>query len=39
MGIYDDPVESENAVKTIIDWFSTEAYAVYEIPQSQGADT
>lgn len=39
MGIYDDPVEAENAVKTMIDWFSTEAYAVYEIPLSQGADT
>lgn len=38
MGIYDTPEEAENAVKALHDWLSSESYAVYEIPQSQGAD-
>lgn len=39
MGSYATPEEAENAVKALYEWFGNEAYAVYEIPQSQGADT
>jgi hypothetical protein len=39
MGIYASPEEAENAVKALYEWFGNEAFSVYEIPQSQGADT
>ena len=31
MGIYETPDEADKALKALHDWFSTEAYAVYEI--------
>ncbi len=39
MGIYKTYEEAESAVKALNEWLSSEAYAVYEIPKPEGADT
>ncbi|MBP3249923.1 MAG: hypothetical protein J6M48_06170 [Ruminococcus sp.] len=38
LGIYKTYEEAENAVKALNEWFSAEAYAVYEVPKPEGAD-
>ncbi len=37
-GLYSSRKEAEEAVKALNEWFSAEAYAVYEVPKPEGAD-
>lgn len=39
IGIYKTYEEAEEAVKALHEWFKNQAYAVYEVPKSEGADT
>lgn len=39
IGIYKTYKEAEEAVKALHEWFKNQAYAVYEVPKSEGADT
>lgn len=38
-GLYSTREEAEKAVKALHEWFSNQAYAVYEVPNPEGADT
>jgi len=38
-GLYSTREEAEKAVKALHEWFSNQAYAVYEVPKPEGADT
>lgn len=39
IGIYKTYEEAEEAVKALHEWFKNQAYAVYEVPKPEGADT
>lgn len=39
IGIYKTYEEAEKAVKALHEWFKNQAYAVYEVPKPEGADT
>lgn len=39
MGNYETYDEADKAMKALFEWLNSKAFAVYEIPQSQGADT